>query len=605
MSYRSLTEEEISLLEDNGCSAEDWSNINVAEDFQVSYIHNVMFYGEVNLGVFEKSLEVDEGFMKHSGIRNATLRNVTVGDNSLIENIGNYISGYTINEECYISNVGMMATTTGATYGEGNSIAVLNEGGDENVIMFDGLTSQLAALMVKNSANKEFFSSLKKLIIRYVRENEPEQGVVGDRVKIINTDEIINTQIGDDCEISGASRLSETTLMSIPEASIWIGTDVICENSIVSAGSSILDGAKLDNCYVGESCHIGKGFSATSSLFFANSYMDNGEACAVFCGPFSVSHHKSTLLIGGKYSFYNAGSNTNFSNHAYKLGPIHYGELERGSKTASGSHILFPANIGAFSMCMGKIQNHPDTKDLPFSYLIASGETTYIYPGRNVITVGTYRDISKWQRRDKRPRSGRQSLVCFDWLNPYTMLEVIRGKKLLERLRSEQGDTVASYNYNGCVIKSKALIKGIDYYDIAIRLYVGETIKNHIAELPESTIGSGEWIDLAGLLLPESEELQLVDDITNGDVSDIQDVADRFITMFKEYKEYKWSWTYRIIMDYFRLDTLTEADVMRIMSEYDKAKREWLNAIRFDAEKEFRLGDVDENILKDFLDKLK
>src|SRR5574344_2435749 len=162
MSYRSLTEEEISLLEDNGCSAEDWSNINVAEDFQVSYIHNVMFYGEVNLGVFEKSLEVDEGFMKHSGIRNATLRNVTVGDNSLIENIGNYISGYTINEECYISNVGMMATTTGATYGEGNSIAVLNEGGDENVLMFDGLTSQLAALMVKNSANKEFFSSLKR-----------------------------------------------------------------------------------------------------------------------------------------------------------------------------------------------------------------------------------------------------------------------------------------------------------------------------------------------------------------------------------------------------------------------------------------------------------
>lgn len=128
MENRSLTEEEISLLEDNGCTAEDWSTIYVAEDFRPSYVRDVAFYGEVNIGIFDKNIEIDEAFFRHSGIYHATLRNVTVGDNALIENIGNYISGYTIGEECYLSNIGVMATTAGATFGEGNLVAVLNEG---------------------------------------------------------------------------------------------------------------------------------------------------------------------------------------------------------------------------------------------------------------------------------------------------------------------------------------------------------------------------------------------------------------------------------------------------------------------------------------------
>ena len=604
MEYRSLTEEEISLLEDSGCTAEDWSTIYVTEDFRPSYVRNVAFYGQINIGLFDKNIEIDEGFVRHSGIRNATLRDVTVGDNALIENIGNYISGYNIGEECYISNVGTMATTAGATFGEGDMVAVLNEGGQENVMIYDGLSSQLAALMIRHSSDKEAMAALRQLILLHVRNNQLSYGTIGYRVKIVNVKEILNTNIGDDCEISGASRLNESTFMSIPEASIWVGADVICENTIVSAGASVLDGAKLDNCFIGEACHIGKGFSATSSLFFANSYMDNGEACASFCGPFSVSHHKSTLLIGGMYSFYNAGSNTNFSNHAYKLGPIHYGEMERGCKTASGAHLLWPAAIGSFSMCMGKIQNHPDTRQLPFSYLIASGDTTYIVPGYNLVTVGTFRDIEKWQRRDKRPRQGRQSLIHFEWLNPYTVTEIINAKQTLENLRREQGETVASYSFNGCLIKNKTLMRGIDLYDMAIRLYMGETIKNHKADLPKSSVGSGLWSDLSGLLVPESEEQQLVNDIAIGYIDSLKNVEERFLSLYNHYNDYKWTWTYRVILNYFRLDTLEEEDVMHIISEYDKAKKDWLAAIRFDAEKEFKMGDVDEQTLKVFLEKL-
>ena len=344
MIYRKLTEDEISTLQANSCWAEDWQHIEVSEDFEPRFFHRVMFYGDIRLGAFTDNVEVSRGFMKHSGVNNATLRNVTIGNNCLIENISGYINNYTIGDDCIISNVCTMETTDGATYGEGNLISVLNEVGEGNLILFHGLTSQVAALMVKHFHNRPLKDTIRRLIREEIERTAPDMAAIGNRVKIVNTKEITNTVIYDDCEIAGAARLSDCTLMSNSNASVYIGTGVICENSIIGDGSSIINSVKMQDCFVGEACKLSNGFTAAGSVFFANSYMANGEACAAFCGPFTASHHKSSLLIGGQFSFYNAGSATNFSNHAYKMGPMHYGTLERGSKTASGAYILMPSH---------------------------------------------------------------------------------------------------------------------------------------------------------------------------------------------------------------------------------------------------------------------
>lgn len=151
-------------------------------------------------------------------------------------------------------------------------------------------------------------------------------------MKIVNTKEITNTVIGEECEVNGAARLSDVTILSALEATVYIGTGVICENSIISHGSSLINSVKMQDCFVGEACKISNGFTAAQSVLFANCYMSNGEACAAFCGPFTASHHKSSLLIGSQFSFYNAGSATNFSNHAYKMGPLHWGVLEEAPR---------------------------------------------------------------------------------------------------------------------------------------------------------------------------------------------------------------------------------------------------------------------------------
>ena len=606
--YRQLTNEEIQVLENNSCWAENWDDVEVAEEFSPYGFHRVLFYGHCRLGVFEKQVEVTKGFTKHAGINDATLRNVTVGDNCLIEKVGNFINNYTIGDDCYISNISTMETTEGASFGEGHLISVLNEMGDGNVVLFHNLNSQLAAFMVKYFKDKQLKDCLTRLINEEIRFTQPERGTIGDGVKIINSKEITNTVIKEDCEINGAARLSDCTILSSKDDSVYIGTGVICENSIISNGCSITNSVKMQDCFVGEACQITNGFTAEASVFFANSYMANGEACAAFCGPFSASHHKSSLLIGGEFSFYNAGSNTNFSNHAYKMGPMHYGVLERGTKTASGAYVLMPAKIGAFSVCFGKLMNHPDMRCLPFAYLLAYGETMYIVPGRNITTVGLYRDIKKWPKRDKRAASSRKSIINFDWLSPFTVGEIVEGKKILENLRQAGGKNVSSYNFQEYIINASSLKKGIKYYDIALRIYMGAVLKRAVKGnwlgKPTSNVGEGTWNDLSGLLLPASEEQRLLDDIKNGTIESIHEVLERFNDINAHYREYQWVWTYKLIMDYYGVDELNDQVMQHIREDYVRARRAWIAEIRKDAQKEFDMGDVEQDVFDDFISKL-
>lgn len=609
MQYRSLTFEEIEILENNSCWAEDWSRVEVAEDgFQAKFFHRVMFYGDVQLGSVQKEVEITKGFVKHSGINDATLRNVTVGNDCLIEKVGNYINNYTIGDDCLISNISVMETTEGATYGEGNLISVLNEVGDSNVIFFHDLNSQFAAFMVKHFNDKDLKNAIRRLVKEEIARTNPERGTIGNNVKIVNTREITNTVIQDDCEISGASRLSDCTILSSEYASVYIGTGVICENSIISDGSSIVNSVKMQDCFVGEACQISNGFTASQSVFFANSFMSNGEACAAFCGPFCASHHKSSLLIGGMFSFYNAGSGTNFSNHAYKMGPMHWGILERGTKTASGSYLLMPATIGTFSVCFGKLMHHPNTTALPFSYLIAEADKMYLVPGRNITTVGLYRDIRKWPKRDMRPQQTQKSIVNFDWLSPYSVGEILQGKKILENLRQASGDNVSSYNYHEYVINATSLRKGIKYYDIALRIYMGAVLKRAhkwgFFGKPQTEVGLGRWDDLSGLLLPVSEERRLIEDIKSGSLETIEEVVNRFREINENYRIYQWAWTYRMILEYYGINEISPEDDARIKQDYIEARRAWIAEIKKDAEKEFEMGDVDREVFESFVNSL-
>jgi len=57
--FRKLTREQIKVLKNNNCNAENWDLIKVTQDFNPSRIHFTEFFGEVIIGSNNGSVNID------------------------------------------------------------------------------------------------------------------------------------------------------------------------------------------------------------------------------------------------------------------------------------------------------------------------------------------------------------------------------------------------------------------------------------------------------------------------------------------------------------------------------------------------------------------
>ena len=604
--YRKLTQQEIELLTAAGCKAEDWDCVKTSAPETLKYIKRVRFSGDVCFGRFDAAFTLPGGLRKHSGLRDVVLHNVTVGDNTLIENVTDYIANYDIGNDCYIENVDLLYTDGTCRFGNGVEVSVLNETGGREVKIYDRLSAQTAYILAMYRHQPEVVAALDKMINDYSASVESGRGTIGNHVKIRNTKVIHGVRIGDWANISGTSRLRNGSVNSNESAPVRIGHGVIADDFIICSGSKVEDNTTLTRCFVGQCCTLGHGYSASDSLFFSNCQGENGEACAIFAGPFTVTHHKSTLLIAGMFSFMNAGSGSNQSNHMYKLGPIHQGILERGAKTASDSYILWPSRVGAFSLVMGRHVTHSDTTNLPFSYLIEQQNTTYLVPGVNIRSVGTVRDAQKWPRRDARKDPDRLDCINYNLLSPFTIQKMIKGIKLLHNLQYSSGELSDVYAYHSTKIRNSSLRNGIRFYQTAITKFLGNSIIKKLENLPagasdeqlraalKPTIegGSGYWVDISGMIAPKGIVDSLLEKVASGAVSSIEQVHQAFADMHAHYYEYEWTWAYGQYQDFFGVDmeTITKEQVIAIVKQWKEAVIGLDRQLYEDARKEFDLA---------------
>ena len=615
--YRLLTPDEIARLKSQMCTASDWTTIEVAEDFNPENVFYARFSGNIRLGSFNKEFTLAGGMKKHSGLYHVTLHNVTVGNDCCIENVKNYIANYEIGSGTFIENVDIILTDGTSTFGNGVEVSVLNETGGREVLIYDRLSAQQAYIMALYRHRPGLIASLKELIGKYVASVTSGTGRIGSDVMIADAGYIKNVRIGDCCKIEGTARLKNGSINSNADAPVHIGVGVIGDDFIISSGSSVEDGVTFSRCFIGQACRLGHTYSASDSLFFSNCQGENGEACAIFAGPYTVTHHKSTLLIAGMFSFMNAGSGSNQSNHMYKLGPIHQGIMERGAKTSSDSYLLWPAKIGAFSLVMGRHVSHLDTSNMPFSYLIEQQGTSFIFPGVNLKSVGTIRDAKKWPRRDGRKDPDMLDCINYNLLSPFTVQKMFKAVGILEGIVAASGDMSDKYSYMGAKIRSSSLRNGLKYYNIAINKFLGNSVIKRLEGIdftsdeqirerlrPDTLTGKGDWVDVSGMIAPKSEVESLMDDIEQGRVTDVAQMHSRFLDMHSHYYDYEWAWAYARISLFYGIspEKITAADVIDIVEQWKNAVVGLDRMVYEDAKKEFSLsamtsfgadGDVD------------
>jgi hypothetical protein len=483
---------------------------------------------------------------------------------------------------------------------------VLNEGGGRELKMFDRLSAQLAYMVVSYRHDPEWIASINRLIEAYVGSRASPAGHIGKGSTIRDSGTLKDVWIGEETIVRGISLLENGTIVSNSEAPSCVGENVIARNFIIQSGSRIDGGALLDKCFVGQGVEIGKQFSAENSVFFANSEAFHGEAVSVFAGPYTVSHHKSTLLIAGMFSFYNAGSGTNQSNHMYKLGPVHQGVLERGSKTGSFAYLLWPCRIGAYTVVMGKNMASFDTSDFPFSYINVDHERSMLTPGMNLFTVGTRRDSEKWRKRDKRKDPDVLDLIQFDLLSPYIMQKVLRSLDILESLYENTSRKQESVFHKGIRIKRLMLKSTRKFYQTALHMFVGDQVAGKLELLKDSPSLEeirkklepsrreipDTWMDLAGMIASDRNIHRLMADVKSGLISSLEEVSARLIQIHESYEGELWDWTVHVLATRFQLEVerITAAELLELISLWESETIKLNNVIMNDARKEFDSG---------------
>jgi hypothetical protein len=609
MSYRSLTEKEISLLISQGCISESWTEISVHSDFTATNIINTRFEGKVRLGKMSRTISDVEGITRKCGLYNSYIRNCEISDNVCIINVKN-LANYSIGDHVLIENVGSLVTDSESTFGNGVEVDSLNEGGGRGLPIFDKLTSQVAYLAVLYRHDKIFTSRLMEMIGEYTVSKRSSMGRIDSYASIRDTLIIRDVSIGSYTVISGSSLLEDGTVVSCKEAPAFIGEGVIARKFIVLSGSVVDGNALIEKTFVGQGVKIGKQFSSENSLFFANSEAFHGEGCSIFAGPYTVSHHKSTLLIACLFSFYNAGSGTNQSNHMYKLGPVHQGILERGSKTGSFAYLLLPCRIGSYSVVMGKHYTNFDSSDFPFSYITEEKGKSELTPAMNIFTVGTRRDSEKWSSRDRRKDPEKLDLINFDLFNPYIVGKILNGIFILNDLSDKTPKTQDFINYKGINIHRLLLKTSRKYYEMALKSYMGNELVKRIGNIDGitsvrdlrdrlrvgGTDGIDRWIDVCGMFAPASKIENLMYEVKSGKIKTIKGLTGSLKEIYENYDIYSWEWCSDLISRQagMSLDNISTDKLIEIITDWKLNSVKLNNMILKDAEKEFdestRLG---------------
>ena len=621
----SLSEQQITQLERQGCSSDDWRSITIASGCDLSRIHNVHFSGTVGIGDTSGTRTVD-GVDLPCGLFQATIANCTIGNHVRIANVGSVVAQYVIEDGVVIQDVGCLSVTPGSTFGNGTEIEALNEGGGRGIRIVNDLSAQAAYVQGVLRHNPEFVKQLSVLINEKVSRAKAERGIIGTNAQVLHCGTIQNVMIGPSTLIRGAQSLRDGTIASCPEHPTEIGDGVNARSFMVAEGARIDNGVILDKVFVGQGVKMGKQFSAENSLLFANCEAFHGEAVAVFAGPYTVTHHKSTLLIAGMFSFYNAGSGTNQSNHMYKLGPVHQGVLERGCKTGSFSYLLLESHIPAFSVVIGKHFTNINIPHLPFSYIHEEGGVSKVIPGMNLFSVGTVRDGEKWPKRDNRKAPVKRDLIIFDVFSPYTVEKMRRGRDELLALSESVSKEKSFIAYGGLQLNRLLLKKGAKYYSLAITRYLNGKVTERlkailirernwscaVASLTPSVslVNSSEWTDIAGLLMPRERLADMEGQVVNGRIATYDQLLAAFTASYELYPEDEWRYIYDTYANEYgiRLEDITVEQALKAIDEWEQASSSLHGMILEDSKKEFaafaRIGygidQPEEERVKDF-----
>ena len=597
--FRKLKKTEIEFLKSQGCISQSWEKILI-KNVDLNRIKDVSFHGKIKIKELNGNVSYHNKVKVEASITRATLIDVVINGNVYINNVGRLIANYEIEDGVIIENAGAIYMEGESSFGNGVETSPIMEGNGRSVKIFNRLNSHIAYIVAMYRHNYLMREKINKIIENYSSSKISKFGLIKKHAKIINARLIKNAHIDPYTTIENTDEINNTTIISTKESPSYIGTSVILKDCIVLKGAHIVDGTVIKKAFIGEGVKLGRQFSCEDSLLFANCEGEHGEMFSIFAGPYTVTHHKATLLIASHFSFFNAGSGTNQSNHMYKLGPYHHGFMERGCKTGSNSYILWPSRIGAFSTVIGAHYDNVDSSDFPFSYITEHGyHQTRLIPALNLFGVGLTRDENKWIDRDRRT-GDKKDLIIFEVFSPYTVSKMINAEKNLKDIKKNINESKDDFvTYKNMIIKISSLDKYSQRYSIAIDLYLcgklldfiknSKNINDIIKNLNSEKIYK-EWVDAGGLICAKERLDNIIKDIENEKINNIESILDAFKNLYDNYYSDEKSWVVDTIKKRYSIKNADKEIIIKILKEYISLLKTSYDILYRDAEKEYDIS---------------
>lgn len=485
----------IAALEACGCECTDWSRVLVIPGFDPVNVVNTRFIDDVVLGNFQTDVELTAGVHVPAGIRNSTVSNCEIGNNCLISDVG-LLANYVVGDDAVVSHCDMVATRTGATFGNGIELPIAIETGGRELLSFAEMTVADAETVCTSRTNKKLLADYERLIKQYVDAVTSDVGTIEAGARVVSTPKVLDVYVGAAAVIDNARLVEGVTMLSGPDEKTTISDGAFVRNSILQWGCKVTSMAIVNESVMVEHSHVERHAMVTQSLLGPNTGVAEGEITASLCGPFVGFHHQSLLIA----TFWPEGKgNISYgadvgSNHTSRAPDQEFFPGE-GTFFGLGVNIKFPSDFtrAPYSIFATAVSTLPQRLAFPFSLISPPAASVGMSPAYNEIMpawvlsdniFAIRRNEGKYKKRDK----ARRSTFVFDIFRPDVVELMLNARKRLQHPDSIR-ELYTDVNIEGLgknYMFEETRLKAIETYTFYIRYYALLALKARLESTPLS-----------------------------------------------------------------------------------------------------------------------
>ena len=571
-----LKDEEVKILENNGCWAENWKQIYVKRPFDPHLVRNTGFYGNVYIGRLEKGFIQFHGLSHPIGIYGCQITSSCIDDYSALSD--STISESLIGRSVIIHSCSEISTESDA-FKKPVVIGAGNEKAGCEAVLFAGITLQEIWMQVYLKEHQLLNQFLAEFTAHKLSTASPYT-VIEDNCVIENTKAVRSVKLGKRGVISGASRVEECVIASSSANRTAICDNAVVRQAFIGSGVNIESGAFVEQCFLDSHVTIKQYARLIQSAVGSNSTIACGEVQNCFIAPLHQQHHNSSFLIAA-----GLGGQCNIASGA-NLGSNHNSRANDGCMVAGrgfwaglSTSVKYNSYFAPFTLLAKSSFAYELDIKLPFALVSDNIKENCLdimpaYWWRHNM-YALFRNNLKFQSR----LGKAAGTIEHRFMAPDTAEDIQNALEILKAYKKKVPDH--DMENSSRKVQILGIDDGIKAYKEMLLWYGVSTVLDWLKrpgvtagkynDIPiDSSKGTWGWSNVCGHLVCNADLKQLVHDIEQGDFISWDDVEERFMRFDLEYPKTRFAHALHILAVLYGKKTFDQEMQEKIQKDYEK-----------------------------------